>query len=133
MKNNLLLFSAVLAALSLASCNKTEEDELLDGGIRYEFNQPSLSFGAEGGNSVVFCLNSDLWFVHSIQVTGTDIYYYGSKREDSSVTGDGIKAITFDNNKLSVTVDPSSTKREWTVGMSCIDNFGYLTIYQNPE
>ena len=109
------------------------EDGLVGAWEAIRMTADTLSFGKEGGEQTVICLNYDKWWLNDIQIKGTEKYYHadpGQNNEYLTARAPGISAGIIRPNTLRVQVEPSETPAEWLIHLESGDAFTSITVIQ---
>jgi len=124
----------LLSAILVCSCQKFT-DRAPGDWDPIELSQSEVVFDATGGSCTIESLNYGRWWINEIRITGTETYYHADPGENYSyltASGDGISAkIGTEKNTVVITVDPSSEKHDWMVGMEAGDAFTSIRVKQN--
>ena len=91
-----------------------------------------LTFGLEGGTQSVTSLNYPNWWISSICIpnNGEELWYTTSYPEIYTLSVEGLSAVAK-TNTVEVTVDVSSTPRNWSLEMTAGDIFAKIKISQH--
>ncbi len=110
---------------------KMADDIIVGAWEAIRMSADTLSFGKEGGEQTVICLNYGNWWLNDIQITGTEKFYHadpGENNEYLTAKAPGISADIIRSNTLRVKVEPSETGAEWLIHLESGDAFTSLKV-----
>ncbi|MCQ2138614.1 MAG: hypothetical protein MJY60_07920 [Bacteroidales bacterium] len=93
----------------------------------------TLSFGKEGGEQTVICLNYDKWWLNDIKPHNSEKYWHadpGRNNEYMTAKAPGISAEIIRPNTVRVKVEPSDNPASWDIHLESGDAFTSITVIQ---
>ena len=123
------------ASVSLDEPERAEraDPEIVGNWTPIRLSQSEVSFGAEGGKTVVSCLNYDRWWLNDAQVVGTETFFHADPGENNTyqtLKGDGISARVLNHNQVEITVSPAKKDHAWELHLQSGDAFTSITVKQ---
>lgn len=141
--------SWMLCAMMLLSCGNArraqaapaeqvsvavEEERPVGAWTPIRLSQQAVSFAAEGGKTLVTCLNYDHWWLNDAQVAGTETFFHATPGADNTyqtLAGEGISARIVGRNQVEITVSPSKKARAWELHLQAGDAFTAISVKQD--